>query len=174
LYTHGCCGHIVPDNASGRPVIVMYRCYVIRNGRIASGEDLDVESLATAVAHGRRLLAARMRTGMFSGMEIWSGTSLIYSDKGYTEDPKSSAAIDSPFQTPESTMLPNWRTTLGRPIHAIQPAAIQDTPPAVADIVSVIESKAAQTALQEDADGPRFAVLRRIIRRKPVRNPIAA
>src|SRR3954468_18395924 len=54
------------------------------------------------------------------------------------------------------------------PVSAIAP------PPAVADIVSVIESKAAQTALQEDADGPRFAVLRRIIRRKPVRNPIAA
>jgi hypothetical protein len=56
----------------------MYRCYLIRDGRIAVGEDLDADTLDRAVAQGRRLLAAQQDAENFRGIEIWQGRSLLY------------------------------------------------------------------------------------------------
>jgi hypothetical protein len=58
----------------------MYRCYLVRAGRIAMGYDLDVGILDEAIACGRRLLAAQPEAENFSGIEIWCRTSLLYSD----------------------------------------------------------------------------------------------
>jgi len=144
----------------------MYRCYLIRNGRIAIGDDLDVETLPKALAHGRHLIAARSKTDTFSGMEIWCGTSLVYSDACYADGDGPPPEIDSPFQTPESTILPNWRPSLGRPILAIRSAASQEAPPAV-------DGDAQQPI--PDADTPsQVSRRRKAVRRKPVRGPIAA
>jgi hypothetical protein len=131
----------------------MYRCYLIRNGRIAEGDDLDVETLASALDRGRRLIAERSKTGTFSGLEIWCGASLVYSDRCYAGDTGAPAAIDSPFLTRETTILPNWRPSSARPILGAPPA----------------EQKAPPTS-----PGP-IGRLRKMIRRKPVRSgPIAA
>ena len=56
----------------------MYRCYLVRDKRIAMGVDLDVDTLDGAVAQGHRLLGAQPETENFSGIEIWQGTSLLY------------------------------------------------------------------------------------------------
>jgi len=144
----------------------MYRCYLIRNGRIAIGDDLDGETLAKALAHGRRLIAARSKTETFSGMEIWCGASLVYSDACYADGDGTPPEIDSPFQTPESTILPNWRPSLGRSILAIRSAASQAAPP-------VVDGNAQLPT--PDADTPsQVARPRKAVRRKPVRSPIAA
>lgn len=82
----------------------MFRYYLIRNGRIAEGDDLDVETLAMALDRGRRLIAERSKTGAFSGLEIWRGASLVYSDRCYADEIGSPAAIDSPFLTGETTI----------------------------------------------------------------------
>ena len=144
----------------------MYRCYLIRNGRIAMGDDLDVETLAKALTHGRRLIAARSETETFSGMEIWCGTSLVYSDACYANGDGPAPKIDSPFQTPESTILPTWRPSLGRPILAIRSTASQEARP-------VVDGSAQQPA--PDAEAPsQVSKPRKAVRRKPVRSPIAA
>jgi hypothetical protein len=58
----------------------MYRCYLVRAGRIAMGDDLDVDTLDEAIACGCRLLAAQPEAENFSGIEIWARASLLYSD----------------------------------------------------------------------------------------------
>jgi hypothetical protein len=132
----------------------MYRCYLIRNGRIAAGDDFDVETLASALERGRRLIADRSKTGAFNGLEIWCGASLVYTDRCYADDTGSPAAIDSPFLTCETTILPNWRPSSSRPIMA--------TPPVAEQKVATVEA------------GP-IARLRKMIRRRPLRSdPIAA
>ena len=45
----------------------MYRCYLIRNSRIAIGDDLDVETLGEAITGSRRLLALQPEAEGFSG-----------------------------------------------------------------------------------------------------------
>jgi hypothetical protein len=59
----------------------MYRCYLIRNGHIAMGEDLCVETPDEAMDQGRRLLAAQPKGENFSGIEIWRGATLLYYDR---------------------------------------------------------------------------------------------
>ncbi len=124
----------------------MYRCYLIRNGRIALGD--DAETLAGALEYGRRQIASQPASGPFSGMEIWRGGSLVYNDTAYGEANGSPAAIDSPFQTAESTILPNWCRSLSRPTTR-ESTSEADQPPA--------------------ARGPR-----RAIRRPALREPVAA
>jgi hypothetical protein len=127
----------------------MYRCYLIRNGRIVEGDDLDVETPAAAVARGRRLIAERSNTAAFSGLEIWCGASLVYSDRCYADDTRSPSAIDSPFLTRETTILPNWRPSSARPILLTPPAGEQPA--------------------QSTENAP-LARLRKMIRRKPGRS----
>jgi len=120
------------------------------------GDDLDVATLEKAIANGFHLLATRVPCGPFNGMEIWSGASLLYSNTPYADAAVIPAPIESPFDTPESTILPNWRPTLARPMTAILPGSSQDHAPTVA------------------AEPMRFAGLRKLIRRKPARRLIAA
>jgi hypothetical protein len=58
----------------------MYRCYLLRDGRIVKAENLDVATLDQAIAAGRRLLADQPRDRIFSGIEIWHGTTMLYAD----------------------------------------------------------------------------------------------
>jgi hypothetical protein len=146
----------------------MYRCYLIRNGRIARGDDVDVDTLASALTHARSLMASRSAGGMFSGMEIWSGGTLVYSDTGYAGESAPPAAIVSPFQTAESTILPNWRPSLARPILAMRKGI-----GALADALSVIDGDAQQPDPEPAAIS--FARrLRKAVRRRTARGPIAA
>nr|WP_294553595.1 hypothetical protein [uncultured Rhodopila sp.] len=146
----------------------MYRCYLIRNGRIALGDDVDVDTLASALAHGRRLIASRSAGGMFNGMEIWSGATLVYSDTGYAGESAAPAAVVSPFQTAESTILPNWRPSLARPILAMRKGI-----GALADALSIIDGDARLP--EAEAANPTFARrLRKSVRRRSARGPMAA
>jgi hypothetical protein len=146
----------------------MYRCYLIRNGRIALGDDADVETLANALAHGRRLMASRCAGGPFCGMEIWSGATLVYSDAVYAGESAAPAVIFSPFQTAESTILPNWRPSLARPILAMRKGI-----GALADALSVIDGDARQP--EPEAAATSFARrLRKAVRRRSARGPMAA
>ncbi len=146
----------------------MYRCYLIRNGRIALGDDADVDTLANALAHARRLMASPSAGGTFSGMEIWNGATLLYSDTGYAGESAAPAAIVSPFQTAESTILPNWRPSLARPILAMRKGI-----GALADALSVIDGDARQP--EPEPMATYFARrLRKAIRRRPARGHIAA
>jgi hypothetical protein len=146
----------------------MYRCYLIRNGRIALGDDVDVDTLANALAHGRRLMTSRSARGTFSGMEIWSGATLVYSDTGYAGESGPAAAIVSPFQTAETTILPNWRPSLARPILAMQKGI-----GALADALSVIDG-GARPPEPEPANPSFVRRLRKAVRRRSARGPIAA
>lgn len=146
----------------------MYRCYLIRNGRIALGDDVDADTLANALTWGRRLMASRAAGGMFSGMEIWNGATLVYSDIGYAGETAAPAAIVSPFQTAESTILPNWRPSLARPLLAMQKGI-----GALADALSIIEGDA-QPPEPEAATTSFARRLRKAVRRRTARGPIAA
>jgi hypothetical protein len=94
----------------------MYRCYLIRDGRIARGDDFDVRTLWKAKALGRKLFALQPQTDNFSGIEIWQGASLLYSDQCHAHDTGRPAPIVSPFETSESTMFLTWRPCVVRPL----------------------------------------------------------
>src|SRR3954452_16128154 len=131
----------------------MYRCYLIRNGRIVRGDYLDVATLEKAVAEARRLMAMQSRCGPFSGIEIWSGASLVYSDTPYANGMNVPMPIDSPFATPDSTILPTWRPTLGR-------------------LTTAAAAEAAKASTE--AETVEQAVPRKPIRRRTARGLIAA
>ncbi len=59
----------------------MYRCYLLREGRIVKAENLDVATLDNAIVAGRELLAAQAPSRGFNGIEIWHAASLLYSEK---------------------------------------------------------------------------------------------
>jgi hypothetical protein len=144
----------------------MYRCYLIRNGRIALGDDVD--TLAHALDHGRHLMASRSAGGPFSGMEIWSGGTLVYTDTAYAGETAAPACIVSPFQTAESTILPNWRPSLARPLLAMRKGI-----GALADALSVIDGDARQP--EPDASTSSFPRRpRKSVRRRSARGPMAA
>jgi hypothetical protein len=145
----------------------MYRCYLIRKGRIALGDDADGKTLAEALAHGRRLIASQSPGGTFSGFEIWDGASMVYGDTAYANDADPAVAIESPFQTAESTILPNWRPSLARPIVAL-PASI----PLSADPVSVIREDGGPAAA--DAETSMIRRLVKAVRPRAVRDAVAA
>jgi hypothetical protein len=129
----------------------MYRCYLIRNGRIVRGDYLDGATLEKAVADARRLMAMQSRFGPFSGIEIWCGDSLVYSDTPYADVMGAPMPVDSPFATPDSTILPNWRPTLGR-----------------------LTPVAAACGAQDGAETAHPAVPRKPVRRRTARGLIAA
>lgn len=92
----------------------MYRCYFIRNGRIAAGEDLEADSVDEAVLAGRQRLTTHPQAASFSGIEIWCGASILHSDGCYGDGTECTAPIGSPFQTGESTMFPVCRPSVAR------------------------------------------------------------
>jgi hypothetical protein len=101
---------------TGMAKFAMYRCYLIRDGRIARGDDFDVRTLWKAKALGRELFASQPQTDNFSGIEIWQGASLLYSNKCHAHDSGRPAPIVSPFETSESTMFLTWRPGVVRPL----------------------------------------------------------
>lgn len=99
----------------------MYRCYLICGGRIAKGDDLDVDTLDDAILSGRMLLATQPQADCFTGIEIWLGTSLLYSDKCHADDAGCHVPVVSPFQTGESTLFSTWRPSFARPLLMKEP-----------------------------------------------------
>jgi hypothetical protein len=84
---------------------MLYRCYLIRNGRIDLGYDINAERLADALAHGHAILTMQPRSTDFSGIEIWYGEFRVYEDDCYADETNYLAPVVSPFQTGESTMF---------------------------------------------------------------------
>jgi hypothetical protein len=82
----------------------VYRCYLIRNGRIGLSYDICLERLADAVAEGHMILMMQPGSAGFSGIEIWCGGSRVYGDDCYA-DGTGHFPVFSPFQTGESTMF---------------------------------------------------------------------
>jgi hypothetical protein len=91
----------------------MYRCYLIRNGRIVWGENHDCHTTEEAKASARTLLMSHPHCNSFTGIEVWKGTTLVYRAELRSAQ---AASIASPFDTAESTIYPNWRPTKARPI----------------------------------------------------------
>jgi hypothetical protein len=91
----------------------MYRCYLIRNGRIAWGEDLDCDTTDDAKAGARALWISRPDSNSFTGLEVWKGATLVHLDGCRAGEP---CPIASPFETGESTIYSTWRPTTARPI----------------------------------------------------------
>jgi hypothetical protein len=90
----------------------MYRCYLVRAGRIAVGYDLNADTIDEAIVRGRTLLAAQPESDHFSGIEIWHRARLLYSDDCYADDARGSGPVISPFQTREGTMVTTWRPSI--------------------------------------------------------------
>lgn len=71
----------------------MYRCYLLRDGRIGMRDDADLKTINEAIARCRLLLSTQLPGEKFQGFEIWCGTSLIHAEIGAqaqcTNDPKS-------------------------------------------------------------------------------------
>jgi hypothetical protein len=65
--------------------VMPYRCYFIRNGRIGLGYDINLETLAEAIAHEHAILAMQPQSASFSGIEIWYGEFRIYGDDYYAD-----------------------------------------------------------------------------------------
>ena len=84
---------------------MLYRCYLIRNGRIGLGYDINLETLAEAKVHGHAILAMQPESASFSGIEIWYGEFRIYGDDCHAGDTGHLTPVVSPFQTAESTMF---------------------------------------------------------------------
>jgi hypothetical protein len=84
---------------------MLYRCYLIRNGRIELGYDINSKRLADVIAHGHAILEAQPQSDSFSGIEIWCGESRVYGDDCYADDTGHPTPVVSPFQTGESTMF---------------------------------------------------------------------
>jgi hypothetical protein len=92
----------------------MYRCYLIRDSRIALADDFNVATLEMATVLGRELLAAQPKKANFSGIEVWKGAVLLHSDAQHAHASASSAPIISPFDTGESTIFSTWRPSRAR------------------------------------------------------------
>jgi hypothetical protein len=84
---------------------MLYRCYLIRNGHIELGYDVDLERLADAIAHGHVMLTMQPQSASFGGIEIWCGESRVYGDDCYADDTGHFTPVVGPFQTGESTMF---------------------------------------------------------------------
>jgi hypothetical protein len=85
--------------------ITPYRCYLIRNGRIELGYDINLKRLADAIAHGHATLKMQPKSSNFSGIEVWYGESRVYGEDCYADDTGDLTPVVSPFQTGESTMF---------------------------------------------------------------------
>jgi hypothetical protein len=90
----------------------MYRCYLIRNGRIVWGENLDSPTADDAKAAARALWMSHPDSNDLTGIEVWKGATLVCRvEQTGKPDP-----IASPFETAESTIYSTWRPTKARPI----------------------------------------------------------
>ncbi len=58
----------------------MYRCYLLRAGRIVKADNLDVATLEQAIIAGRSMLADQPMDKSFSGFEIWHGTAMLHAE----------------------------------------------------------------------------------------------
>lgn len=96
----------------------MFRCYFIKTGRIAWGEDLKASTLAEAIELAWDLRQASLQSDQSPGIEIWQGASLLYQDVEEADQIQSSAPIVSPFDTPDSTIYATWRPSQARPLMA--------------------------------------------------------
>src|SRR3954471_1948439 len=94
----------------------MYRCYLLSNGRIVRGEDLEASTVAEAIQSGQDVRAALSRSGDPLAMEIWQGASLLYHDAGDVSGKRPAGPIVSPFDTAPSTMFCTWQPTRARPL----------------------------------------------------------
>jgi len=65
----------------------MYRCYLLRDGRIAKAENLEVKTLTDAIVTGRKLLVEQPVAKNYTGIEIWQAASLLYSDMNDRDAP---------------------------------------------------------------------------------------
>jgi hypothetical protein len=90
----------------------MYRCYLIRAGRIAWGEYLDCNTTDEARAGARALWMSHPQSNGFAGIEVWLGATMVHREYQAGKP----APIASPFETAESTIYPTWRPTKSRPI----------------------------------------------------------
>jgi hypothetical protein len=86
----------------------MYRCYLLSNGRIARGEDLEASTVAEAIQSGEDVRAALSSSDDPLAMEIWQGASLLYHDAGHVSRIRPAGPIISPFDTAPSTMFRTW------------------------------------------------------------------
>jgi hypothetical protein len=57
---------------------MIYRCYVVKSGRIIAGEDIDAATLGEAIAAGFKMIAERADAHLIDGFEIWQGWSFRY------------------------------------------------------------------------------------------------
>jgi hypothetical protein len=94
----------------------MYRCYLIRNGRIAWGEYLDSPTTDEAKASARALWMSHPNGNGFTGIEVWKGATLVHRDEWHADQAGTPSPIASPFETAESTIYSTWRPTTARPI----------------------------------------------------------
>jgi hypothetical protein len=84
----------------------MYRCYLVRAGRIAVGYDLNADTIDEAIALGRRLLAAQPESEHFSGVEIWHRARLLYSDDCYADNARGSGLSSAHFKRAKARWSP--------------------------------------------------------------------
>jgi hypothetical protein len=94
----------------------MYRCYLIRNGRIAWGEYIDFPTTEEAKLGARALWKSHPEGNSFTGIEVWKGATLVYGDEDHADQAGTPEPIASPFETAESTIYATWRPTEARPI----------------------------------------------------------
>ena len=56
----------------------MYRCYLLRNGRIAFGQIIEANSLEDTITASHDLLKQQPPTENFTGIEVWRGADFLY------------------------------------------------------------------------------------------------
>jgi hypothetical protein len=59
----------------------MYRCYLMRGGRIVASEDLDVPTLREAILVGYEIFEKKSAADNVDGIEIWQDRSLLYKSR---------------------------------------------------------------------------------------------
>jgi hypothetical protein len=84
---------------------MLYRCYLIRNGRIELGYDINLERRTDVIAHGYETITRQPQSASFGGIEIWSGEFRVYGDDCYADETRHLTPVVGPFQTGESTMF---------------------------------------------------------------------
>ena len=56
----------------------MYRCYILRDGRIQMRVDPDLPDIDEAIVCCRTILGMHEEREQLNGFEVWRGVSLIY------------------------------------------------------------------------------------------------
>jgi hypothetical protein len=58
----------------------MYRCYILRDGRIHMRVEPDLAGVDEAIVCCRTILATHEERETLNGFEVWCGVSLVYSE----------------------------------------------------------------------------------------------